>query len=809
MKKLEKNTLFSICISFYLLVTLLLIRFDKIFYSFKDFGFKIKSLANLAYVILAICQDFFFSFFIFLLINFFIKYIKSKKGLIIFYVFTIITCYLILLYNIADLIYFKTSGISISWGAILLADNLMSLWDSAMLYVNFYLIFIIIFGLLSIGPGSILSVNYLANHQDKINFKNPLIIRKIGPFLIIIILFSFMQIFLYSIKPKAEFNSIPVFHLVGSMFHNTKFRYLKENQEANGKDIIGLEQLNRDSKLFPISIIDRKTQKIINDKLRKIKDKRFNVIFYLTESTYAKYYPMYGANINVSPFLAEKAKKSLVLKNCYSVGVRSMNSIISLLTGLGGYPGYQPITYINPQIKAPALSQILKKRGYNSACIHSGNFKFYQKQWFFVNRDFDHLVDETYLKKMYPGAFYTSWGVDDRVMIQDGLNWIDQQIKDNKNFFITFIPIFPHHPYEVPDDVQKIIKNPKNKFENYQNCLYFVDQVFQKLYTGIEKRGLLDNTIIVFVADHGEAFGQHTGNFGHENYIYEENVRIPGIIFNPKLFDNFNEYEGIVNHADIFATIVDILGLEIPVGCHGESILKMNTGKIAFFACGESNVDIGLRDGNYKAIFNYNSNTMKLFDLGKEESDTVDIAFQNPQLVTDYKKRLLEFYNFQKNYIKNFDSITKKYIASLQNQTETSLLDIEPYFALQEYFKIEKNRSSEEKGPLIINGTEYKHGYGVHANCIMKFNLSGMKFKRVKGIAGKLEIITKRNNFLEMQIILDGKLAFSTGKLTTYDEGVPFDLDIKDADILELVVLDAGDTPTNDEAAWINPVLIR
>ena len=809
MKKLQKNTIFSFCISFYLLLTLLLIRFNKIIYAFKEFGFEVKSFADFAFILLAVCQDFFFSLFIFLLINFFIKYIKSRKGFIAFFISIVTTCYLILFYNIADLIYFKSSGISISWGAILVADHIISLWDSAMLYVNFYIIFIIILGLLSIGPGSILTANYLLNYQDKINFKNIHIIRKISPFIIIIILFSFSQIFLYTIKPKAEFNSIPIFHLVGSMFHNTKLRNLKESQEKNNKAMTELVKLNRDSNLFPISIIDRKTQKIINDKLKNIKDKRFNVIFYLTESTYAKYYPMYGAEVNVSPFLAEKAKKSLVLKNCYSTGVRSMNSIISLLTGLGGYPGYQPITFINPQIKTPALSQILKERGYNSACIHSGNFSFYQKQMFLNNRDFDHLVDEKYLKKMYPDAFYTSWGVDDRVMIQDGLNWIDKQIADNKNFFISFIPIFPHHPYVVPSDVPKIIKNPKNKFENYQNSLYFVDQIFQKLYTGIEKRGLLDNTIIVFVADHGEAFGQHIGNFGHENYIYEENVRIPGIIFNPQLFDNFNEFEGIVNQADIFATIVDILGLEIPVGCHGESILKMNTGKIAFFACGESNVDIGLRDGNYKVIFNYNSNTIQLFDLGKQESDIVDISLQNPQLTTDYKKRLLEFYNFQKNYIKNFDSIVKKYIASQKNFTETSLLDIEPYFAIQEYFKIEKNQSSEYKSPLIINGTVYNTGYGVHANCIMKFNVSGLNYKRFKGIAGKLEKITKRNNFLEMQIILDGKLAFSTGKLTTHDEGVPFDMDIKDVKIIELIVLDAGDTPTNDEAAWINPVLIK
>ena len=110
--------------------------------------------------------------------------------------------------------------------------------------------------------------------KDKINFKNTHIIRKITPFIIIIALFSFTQIFLYSLNSKVQFNSIPVFHLVGSMFSNNQKTELNNFQEKNNEAIIELEKLNRDSSLFPISIIDRKTQKIINDKLKNIKDKR-------------------------------------------------------------------------------------------------------------------------------------------------------------------------------------------------------------------------------------------------------------------------------------------------------------------------------------------------------------------------------------------------------------------------------------------------------------------------------------------------------------------------------------------------------
>ncbi len=160
MKKIEKNTLLSFWISFYLLLFLLLIRFNKIIYSVKEFGFQIKSFNDIAFVILAICQDFFFCFFIFLLINFLFTKIKSKNGTASLFISTVIICNLILIYNVADLIYFKTSGVSISWGAILHADHIMSLLDSALLYLNFYLMFLILTGIFCISYGSILSTKF-------------------------------------------------------------------------------------------------------------------------------------------------------------------------------------------------------------------------------------------------------------------------------------------------------------------------------------------------------------------------------------------------------------------------------------------------------------------------------------------------------------------------------------------------------------------------------------------------------------------------------------------------------------------------
>src|SRR5262249_38331798 len=69
----------------------------------------------------------------------------------------------------------------------------------------------------------------------------------------------------------------------------------------------------------------------------------------------------------------------------------------------------------------------------------------------------------------------------------------------------------------------------------YRNALHYSDEALGLLLQGLRERGLLDNTLFIILGDHGEAFGQHAGNFGHTLFIYEENVRIPYLIVAPGL----------------------------------------------------------------------------------------------------------------------------------------------------------------------------------------------------------------------------------------------------------------------------------
>ena len=168
----------------------------------------------------------------------------------------------------------------------------------------------------------------------------------------------------------------------------------------------------------------------------------------------------------------------------------------------------------------------------------------------------------------------------------------------------------------------------------------------------------------------------------------------------------------------------------------------------------------------------------------------------------------MDYYKYQKSYLENFNVTISKILSSQNDEVETSLLNFEPFFAVQDYYQIKKNQSFD-RNPIKINGEIYDVGYGVHANSCMKFDIKNIGFERFKGLAGKLDVDSVRQNFLEMRIYLDGNLSFTTGKLTTNDPPVEYDLDIQSVSVIELLVLDTGDNTMNDGAAWINPVLIK
>ncbi|WP_287679312.1 sulfatase-like hydrolase/transferase [Bacteroides sp.] len=116
--------------------------------------------------------------------------------------------------------------------------------------------------------------------------------------------------------------------------------------------------------------------------------------------------------------------------------------------------------------------------------------------------------------------------------------------------------------FDTPEKYQFMMKG-------YYKMIAGVDQEIAKVRKMLEKKGLADNTVIVFMGDNGYFLGER--QIADKWMMYDLSVRIPLIIYDPRI-DKHSEVEQQVINVDIPSTFVDIAGGEIPSQWQGKSL---------------------------------------------------------------------------------------------------------------------------------------------------------------------------------------------------------------------------------------------
>jgi arylsulfatase A-like enzyme len=104
----------------------------------------------------------------------------------------------------------------------------------------------------------------------------------------------------------------------------------------------------------------------------------------------------------------------------------------------------------------------------------------------------------------------------------------------------------------------------------YAMCELIDDQV-GRIMTALEASGQRDNTIVIFMSDHGEMLGDH-GIYFKGPHFYEEAVHVPLIISSPSRFASGHAVDGLVELLDIAPTLLESAGLPVPSAMQGKSL---------------------------------------------------------------------------------------------------------------------------------------------------------------------------------------------------------------------------------------------
>jgi len=177
---------------------------------------------------------------------------------------------------------------------------------------------------------------------------------------------------------------------------------------------------------------------------------------------------------------------------------------------------------------------------------------------------------------------------------------------------------FPRNPSEI-----------KTHIAEYYGMISHLDEAFGRLTTALEKKGELENTIIVFAADHGLALGQH-GLMGKQN-LYDHSIRVPLVFAGPGI-PKGQTRNSLVYLLDIFPTLCDLTQGSVPGSSEGKSLVPLlnhseSSSRHELYLAFKNSIR-GFTDGTYKLI-EYSSGDTQLFNLLKDPLEIENLLAAN------------------------------------------------------------------------------------------------------------------------------------------------------------------------------------
>jgi arylsulfatase A-like enzyme len=247
--------------------------------------------------------------------------------------------------------------------------------------------------------------------------------------------------------------------------------------------------------------------------------------------------------------------------------------------------------------------------------------------------------------------------------------WIRRYTGDKFPFFLWIHYFDPHAPYNPPKHEQSYYTGRvRPRFSDYpdeyalENAIRAVSKagrppepgVAEELYLGeisemdravgeilrlLSQSGIMDNTLIAALADHGESFGEHGFFYTHGEDIYEPALSIPFVLFSgyghiPSGLDN-----RLACASDVASTILPAIGMQPGKMMEGYDLLhdtvKRRTALIENFGIimtSRATKQRGIRTPEEKLIVHTDINYRELFDLASDPGETQNIADRHPDL---------------------------------------------------------------------------------------------------------------------------------------------------------------------------------
>jgi phosphoglycerol transferase MdoB-like AlkP superfamily enzyme len=345
--------------------------------------------------------------------------------------------------------------------------------------------------------------------------------------------------------------------------------------------------------------------------------RKMNVVLVLMESMSADRMGIFGNTKNLTPGLDSIARNSVFFNNCYSNGIHTNAGLYSSIFGMPimmlQHPMYNGVSEYG---SFTGLPQTLKSKGYSTSffCTHPKTFD--NLDVFMPKNGFEYLSDQF----DYPAEkVANSWGVGDESLFEHAINTFDSlDANTDKPFFGTVLTISSHPPFTLPSFTQF---KPRSS-DQIEIAFEYADWSIKNFLDNCSKKSWYENTIFVFVGDHGVNIPAAYNFDVPLSYNH-----VPLIIHAPGLFKQGEKRTGLANQTDIFPTIMGLLQQNYVQNTLGYDLFRENR-PYAFFS---QDHKLAVMDQQYlyvarksgkEAMFDYRSGSG--VDISKQHLSKMD-----------------------------------------------------------------------------------------------------------------------------------------------------------------------------------------
>lgn len=403
-------------------------------------------------------------------------------------------------------------------------------------------------------------------------------------------------------------------------------------------------------------------------------ERKSNIVLITADALRADHLSCYGYFRKTSPNIDQFASESILFENAISTASWTLPAFASLFTSL--YPSFHGTNVWDTRLLSSesALPNILKKNEYvTAACVNNAFlYPAYGLSEGFDFYDYHHSSLEEQLHSV--------------------TEWLDSM--NNQQFFLWVHFLSPHAPYLAPSPFSSAFGKPVNPkldasiltltlieksgrqlspsdrtylISQYDGAILYLDDIIKRLFDHLKQLSLYQDTLVIFLSDHGEQFQEH-GHLQHGSTLYQELIHVPLIMKLPSVWRKEGlRIPSIVSSIDIFPTILDLIKVSPPDFVQGKSLIPLVGGKS--FAdqvvVTELNTHgkIAIRKGKYKYISRYpemSSGAIKypnlpmrsaykseeLYDLNKDPAETRNLAASRPDLLEIFRSQRDKFMDF-------------------------------------------------------------------------------------------------------------------------------------------------------------------